>query len=104
MLSKFAEQWTTPTGIMIIFGCVVWGVQLNMAVMSLNERVTAASTRTGANESALVVVSQNNLKTALIIEHLQTEVAEVVEKSEEHSKEAEEWKRRITVLEQKAQL
>lgn len=77
MLDKIAESWATPTGLMVIFGCVVWGVQLNFAVMALTERVGDGASRIRANEEALVEISRNNVETAVIIEHLQDEIQEM---------------------------
>ena len=40
---RFTHRWITPASIMVLFGAVVWGVQLNLITLQSVERIAALS-------------------------------------------------------------
>ena len=39
-LNQIIQKWSGPTGVVVLFGAIIWGVQLNLATLSLVEEVT----------------------------------------------------------------
>ena len=98
---EFTSKWITPATLVIMFGAIVWGIQLNVAVMQ-NAKAIAALTTTleGVKEKqaehdlawARAVVIQDQLLERLAIN---------TETLNAHLGEAEDWKRRILMNEQR---
>jgi len=40
---RFTHRWVTPASLMVLFGAVVWGVQLNLITLQSVERIAALS-------------------------------------------------------------
>lgn len=89
------QNWLTPTGFLLLFGAVTWGIQLNVGIMKLTEAVAEGKAKDEQLVSELNSISHNNLKLAIIVEGLKEDVDENTERLEEHEKGSEEWKRKI---------
>jgi ribosomal protein S15P/S13E len=95
------EKWASPAGVLIMFGGVVWGVQLNIATMNLTKELSAIDGRTNELSKELVEVSKNTIRTSVILNSISKEVDNAMNHVESHKEDAEDWKRRILINEQR---
>ena len=98
------SQWSGPAGFMVLLGAVVWGVQLNVAVLRLTEKDAAQDMELAAITQSLTDISRNSYKASVLLDELMKDTLENTKHIESHSTEAEEWKRRILLLEQQLKL
>lgn len=97
--ASIIDSWTTPTGIAVIFGCIVWGVQLNYAIMSLTSEVTKLTATTAENKESIDSTARMLLETSLVLKQIQRDMADALVEIEDHDKESDDWKQRIIRLE-----
>lgn len=89
------DKWVNPTTVIALIGGIIWGVQLNMAVVQLSESMGSVRDRLEYHQQMLVELSKTNVQMATILERLEEQVKENGDNHEEHLKDAEVWKQRI---------
>lgn len=91
----FIQKWVTPATVVIVFGAIVWGVQLN--IVSLQHAKAIAANHTAIESLAEKVISDefDLQRTALLLEQTSANLAELKRATEQHASEAEKWKRQI---------
>lgn len=100
MWSSLFESWVSPSGVLLLIGGVVWGVQLNVATMNLTAEMVTQQSRLEKLEDEAEDTQENLLRTTLILEGMEIRMINALEHVENHNKESEDWKRRIVVLEE----
>lgn len=68
------DKWLTPTALTLVLGGIVWGVQLNFAVKQLADAVGEARGRANRAELRVDVISENVLRSAVILERLEKRI------------------------------
>lgn len=67
---KWWETWVNPTTIMVLFGAIVWGVQLNFSVLQNTKEIGYL----GSSQQKILQIQQDmvvqNTKTAVILERI----------------------------------
>ncbi len=74
---NFVDKWTTPAGFLLIFGAIVWGVQLNFIVLKLTESQTKVDLKTEVLEEHVHVLSVQSAETAVILTNTTRDLAEI---------------------------
>lgn len=89
---KWWETWVNPTTAMVLFGAIVWGIQLNFSVLQNSKEIGYL----GASQSKIIQLQQDmvvqNTKTALILERVtetQDRMAAAAEKIEDRLRKLE---------------
>lgn len=94
-LKMLIDKWSGPAGLMVIFGLIVWGVQLNVATITQTRLIE----RNQANiELLLDKVGQSELnaaRTAIILDQIDARSRVNQQDIRAHNKEAETWKQQI---------
>ncbi len=98
-MERMTERWMGPTGVAIIAGGIIWGIQLNYATMNLTSQVARITKDVEIHDSQLDEVSANLLRTTIVLQNMEEEMSEAVGIVKEHNDASEEWKRRIILLE-----
>jgi hypothetical protein len=98
-LTRLVENWVSPSGVLLVIGGVIWGVQLNVATMNLTAEITTQQDRISRLEQDAEHTHENLLRTTLVLEAMEIRMIEALEHVENHNTESEDWKRRIVVLE-----
>ena len=94
-------SWLTPSGLMILLGGIVWGVQLNINAMMQAKRLARLEARQDEYEQTMALISKDLVRVGLILDNLEKDIEKAVDHVEEHDKEAESWKQRIVRLEER---
>ncbi|MGI9571134.1 MAG: hypothetical protein ACR2PH_15680 [Desulfobulbia bacterium] len=89
------NNWFTPAGLLVVFGAIIWGVQLNWGVLRLIEENTEAAAIREEILAKQVAVTINLERTTLLLSVLEQKVEVLDDKVEAHEIEAEKWKERI---------
>lgn len=91
-LSEFLGRWNTPAGWMILFGAIVWGIQLNYTVIQLVD--TLAEERAARLEmtNTLTEIVVTQAKTTVLIDNMMKRVERIDQHVDDHDREAEKWK------------
>jgi len=95
-MPNWLTQFISPAGILLLFGGVVWGVQLNIAVMSLTGTVKQQEIRIKEISKQDQETIQMMIKTTAILDNLTRRFEKVENVLETH----EGWKHRIIRLEE----
>ena len=93
--NSIIEEWTKPAGLMVVFGLIVWGVQLNWGVIKAlgdNEKQYQVQQELVEKQGA---VSQNVQKSAVLLNLLLEDFHDLERRVIDHQAEAERWKERI---------
>lgn len=93
--NAFVQKWVTPATVVIVFGAIVWGVQLNLLSLQHTRAIAANHTAIKAINDRLTADEFSLQKTALLLEQTAARLAEVKRAADEHNREAEKWKRQI---------
>ena len=92
---EFTSKWITPATLLIMFGAVVWGIQLNVAVVANAKAVGAV---TASQKDLQAKQAEHDLawaRAVVIQEQLLERLATNEESLDNHLIEAEQWKRKI---------
>jgi septal ring factor EnvC (AmiA/AmiB activator) len=99
---KWWDKWVNPTTMMVLFGAIVWGIQLNFAVLQNTKELGQVQ----ATQQKVVVIQQEmqrqSIRLATLLETMernQERNTKLLEETNKHvlerEKEAEGWKKRI---------
>lgn len=69
-LPHWWDKWVNPTTVLTLIGGIVWGVQLNMMVVTLAAENAAGKTRDGIHDQLLQDLEINMAKHTLLIDGL----------------------------------
>ena len=99
--NEFIQKWITPLTLLTFFGAIVWGVQLNIITIQHTEAIAS-------QQRQLHILEEDDNTTAIslaqgiIVQQQMVRALERIEKKvTRHAEEAEEWKRRIILNEQR---
>lgn len=92
---RFMDKWITPTTIAILFGAIVWGVQLNVLTMNLVESDAEQNEKIEKLAASINDMSFNTTRQSLIMDATVQKLTKIDAQLAEHIKTAEKWKRRI---------
>ena len=99
------SAWLHPQVLLILIGAIfaglVWGIQLNIAVLMHSKRHAHLEGRVDAHDKILDLLTKDLLRVSLILSGLEKSVEKAVGHVDEHEKEAEAWKHRIVAVEEK---
>lgn len=94
-IPRFLDKWITPTTLLAILGGIVWGVQLNAAVLSLTDAVGRYSNELDRAQEINATQTVALARTAEILAQVQKRLDKAETHVIEHEKDAEIWKRKI---------
>lgn len=100
---RLIEQWSGPAGFLVLFGAIVWGIQLNMAVLGLTKGEMAIAKELSEMTKAAHLSSENMIKVSVLLESLTERVEQNSSAIAKHNEEAEAWKRKISVIEDRSE-
>ena len=104
MFRRLAERWI-EAAVMFLFasilGGIIWGVQINFALVSLarNSQITAG--RLDSIEDNHLIISDNLLKQSIILKALRNDNDRIEETVIRHNSESEGWKQKIERLDER---
>jgi len=99
-MPDWLERWISPAGVLLLMGGIVWGVQLNVAVMQLTEAVSADKANMQTLSAQIQSISTTQARTAVILQHLEKTIEATDKHVAEHERESSTWKQRIIRLEE----
>jgi len=100
-ISEVLKGWLSPAGALLLLGGIVWGVQLNVATMNLSSQMSELNAKQGNISDRLLEVSDNSLRTTLLMKQLTERMAEMDADVDVHFDEAEDWKLKIIAIEER---
>lgn len=100
-LLTIASKWATPSGLLILFGAVAWGVQLNVAIINLTDKVSELDVKTDATLTTQAEIAANVLRATVLMGEMEKDMMAVMRHVDEHNDESEAWKQRIIRLEER---
>ena len=100
-LLTIASKWATPAGLTIMFGAIVWGVQLNFAIINLTDKLGEIDAEADVSQRTQRDIAATVLKATLMMDEMEKDVLAVVKHVNDHNKESAEWKQRILILEER---
>lgn len=74
------NKWVTPTSVLALLGGVVWGVQLNYAVVSHTEALGQLKGRMQNNEQLDYEQNEQLARIAIILEQLEKRISIIEDK------------------------
>ena len=96
---KLITMWASPAGFLVFFGALVWGIQLNVGFVQLTSRVTGIEAQQRAQVDQMSAISENMLRITLTLDNMLKDIEHNTEQIDQHNAEAEKWKRKISVME-----
>lgn len=93
--NAFIDKWIRPSTIVIVFGAIVWGVQLNFITLEQAKSISALQKEVSRVREQQVKDEFDLQKTAILLERTSANLAKLREDYYEHAREAERWKQRI---------
>ena len=93
------DRWISPSGFMILLGGIIWGIQLNVAVITNGKDIASIRDQHIAIVERLDEISRLNLEQAFILEGVSDEMQRTAAIVDEHEKSSDLWKERIIKLE-----
>lgn len=93
--NAFIQKWVTPATVVIVFGAIVWGVQLNIVSLQNARGIAANGEKLDAMAERLVGDEFDLQRTALLLEQASANLANLEKEQRDHEAEAEKWKRQI---------
>jgi cell division protein FtsL len=102
-LEQFSEKWITPSSLMILIGAIIWGVQLNAAVLDLAREISKLEQRVAQNTTINVAQNESLIKLGTIVDGIEKRIQKAEHHVIEHERDSEIWKRRIQANEARLQ-
>lgn len=95
------DKWIAPTGIMVLVGGIVWGIQLNVAVLNLTKDSAEQQQQLTEVTAMLSSIAKTQATSSYIMDRMEHDLEETKDQAEHHDREANNWKHRIIRLEEK---
>lgn len=92
---RWWDKWINPTTVLSLIGGIVWGVQLNMYVVSLAEDQAKLEGRQYELTQQLQVTELNQARQTIILDNLIKKLDGVEVDLESLEKEVKEWEQKI---------
>lgn len=92
---KWWDKWINPTTMLAVLGGIVWGIQLNFAVITQTSDIAKLEELSDARQ---VVNTQQNTqltRISVILGQVVDKLDGVEDYDDEHEKESHSWKRKI---------
>jgi hypothetical protein len=99
VLQELIQAWATPAGLLLLLGGITWGVQLNVSIMNLTNKVSNLAGKTDKMSTELMESTRNNLRVSMLLTQLEKDAEKALRHAEEHEKDSAEWRQRIVALE-----
>lgn len=93
--NAFIQKWVTPATVVIVFGAIVWGVQLNILSLQHAQAIARNHEAVKSLDQRLTSAQFDAQKMALLLEQATQHLAAVQKSLDDHYREAEQWKRQI---------
>lgn len=93
--NAFINKWVTPATIVVVFGAIVWGVQLNIATLQNSKAHAANGVAIDKLAERVTADEFTQQKTALLLQQVSANLARLEQAAAAHNAEAEKWKRQI---------
>ena len=77
-MPEWLAEWLSPA---VVFGGIVWGVQLNYQVLALTKRQGAMESDNEKSENKVKELSEQLFRTSVILERLETRLAKLESES-----------------------
>jgi 5-bromo-4-chloroindolyl phosphate hydrolysis protein len=100
-MPSWLDNWISPAGFMIVVGAIIWGIQLNIAVISHTERLAEIKTAAAEHELRDLEWGKTLGQTVILLNELEKRVSANTRHAEDHEREAADWKYRIIDIESK---
>jgi len=104
---KWWDKWINPTTVMVLFGAIVWGIQLNFAVLQNTKDIGQVA---GTQQKIVEIqqtIQQNTIRLSVLIEEMQKHQernTQLLERTNKYvidrEREAAGWNKRIEGNEQ----
>lgn len=98
--NAWIDKWIRPTTLVTVIGAIIWGVQLNFAILQQTEINAQQASLIVTLDEAHRELQLQEARTSLLLDQVSVRLADVTKRVLEHDKEAEQWKRKILLMEQ----
>lgn len=89
------DKWVNPTTVLSLIGGIVWGIQLNMAVVDHSAQIGAINGRLDAHQQLLSEQAQALARSSVILEGIEIRMREYNESMNTHFRSANEIHRQV---------
>ena len=89
------KAWMTPAAVLIFIGGMTWGVQLNVAVVTLQHDMGILQGKVREDTADMAIMKSDIQRLTITQNATQARLTEGIEHINQHNKEAEQWIRRI---------
>lgn len=93
------DKWVNPTTVIALIGGIIWGVQLNMAVLQHSSDIGVVKQSNKEIEQMVKVHDNNMVRVSTLLDGVAQRIDRKETQFDEHLKDAEEWKRKILINE-----
>jgi hypothetical protein len=100
-MRSWLDKWVTPTTVLALIGAIIWGIQLNAAVIGQVAAIARLDTRITAQNAISHDHSEQLIKLASIIDGMERRIESNTAHRVEHERDAQGWKHRIVTNEEK---
>lgn len=98
---RLMVHWSSPAGVVVIIGFVIWLIQLNMGFVAISKDIAVLKEKHHQQTQALQTIQRNADKTSLILNGVVNRLEDAVNDLEDHNEQSQEWKRKILLNEEK---
>lgn len=95
VIKNALSNWLSPAGVLVLFGGIVWGIQLNIAVVENAKAISKLTKAVEVEEAINVAQNETLARTAVILDNITERLRAAEGHVVEHDRDAEQWKRRI---------
>lgn len=93
--AKWWDKWMSPAGLMVVFGGLVWGIQLNFAVLTQQADIAGLKEAYDKQQQINHEHALQMTRIALLIDQVVEKVERLDRDSGKHEAESGLWKRMI---------
>ena len=94
-IPKWFDKWVNPTTVLAILGGIVWGVQLDGNIGTLDSRMHITERIVGEHSVSLRDSDLTDTKTVYVLDNLVTRVDDTEAAMERHLSAVRQWETRI---------
>ncbi len=100
-LPQWIKDWVSPTGFVIVIGGIIWAIQLNVGFVQL----TSTQAKILERQELHILEDQEHARqlnrVVLLLDVLERRLADTEKDVKQHNRDAEGWKQKILLMEQK---
>lgn len=97
---EWVDKWIQPTTVMVAIGAIIWGVQLNVAILQTGATNTQQSELLAELAKKQQAMEIQLAQTAILLDHITQRLTDNTQRVLEHDKELAAWERKMLLLEQ----